>query len=106
MKYSPYFLTFKLNKMKARIAISNGSYGFGKTWTLVVNETKHFYLGQDVKFCSRVLGLSPSYIVESIGSGDIEDVSVNKKLANFIIDQLELTANKLNKLQSWELSAE
>ena len=92
--------------MKARIVISNGSYGFGKTWTLVVNEVEHFYLGQDVKFCSRVLGVSPSYIVESIGSGDIEDVSVNKKLAKFIIDQLELTANKLNKLQSWELSAE
>lgn len=92
--------------MKAKIEISNGSYGFGKTWTLVINESKSFYLGQDVKFCSRVLGLSPSYIVESIGSGDIEDVSVNKKLANFIINQLGLTENNLKQLQSWELSAE
>lgn len=92
--------------MKARIAISNGSYGFGKTWTLVVNETKHFYLGQDVKFCSRVLGVSGSYIVDQIGSNDIQDPKVNKKLAKFIINHLGLTASKLNKLQSWELSAE
>lgn len=92
--------------MKARIVISNGSYGFGKTWTLVVNEVEYFYLGQDVKFCSRVLGVSPSYIVESIGSNDISKPSVNKKLANFIINQLGLTKNNLKQLQSWELSAE
>jgi hypothetical protein len=92
--------------MKAKIEISNGSYGFGKTWTLVVNETYHFYLGQDVKFCSRVLGVSPSYIVQQIGSNDITKPSVNKRLANFIINQLELTETKLKTLQAWELSAE
>jgi len=92
--------------MKAKIEISNGSYGFGKTWTLVVNETYSFYLGQDVKFCSRVLGVSPSYIVQQIGSNDITKPSVNKRLANFIINQLELTETKLKTLQAWELSAE
>jgi len=92
--------------MKAKIVISNGSYGFGKTWTLVVNETYSFYLGQDVKFCSRVLGVSPSYIVQQIGSNDITKPSVNKRLANFIINQLELTETKLKTLQVWELSAE
>jgi len=92
--------------MKAKIEISNGSYGFGHTWTLVINESKSFYLGQDVKFCSRVLGLSGSYIVDQIGSNDIQDPKVNKRLAKFIINHLGLTANKLNKLQSWELSAE
>ena len=92
--------------MKAKIEISNGSYGFGKTWTLVVNEKDRFYLGQDVKFCNRVLCMDASYIVQQIGSSDVEKPSVNKKLANFIINHLGLTANKLNKLQSWELSAE
>jgi hypothetical protein len=92
--------------MKAKIEISNGSYGFGKTWTLVVNEKYSFYLGQDVKFCSRVLGVSPSYIVKQIGSNDITKPSVNKRLANFIINQLELTETKLKTLQAWELSAE
>ena len=92
--------------MKAKIEIDRGSYGFGHTWTLVINESKSFYLGQDIKFCSRILGLSPSYIVHSIGSGDITNDKVNKKLAKFIINHLGLTASKLNKLQSWELSAE
>jgi hypothetical protein len=92
--------------MEARIVISNGAYGFEHNWTLVVNEMHHFYLGQDVKFCNRVLGLSPSYIVKQIGSNDVENPSVNKRLANFIINQLELTETKLKTLQSWELSAE
>ena len=91
--------------MKARIVISS-TYGFDHNWTLVVNEMYHFYLGQDVKFCSRVLGLSPAYIVQQIGSNDVENPSVNKRLANFIINQLELTETKLKTLQSWELSAE
>lgn len=91
--------------MKARIEISVGGYGFGHYWTLVVNN-KRFYLGQDVKFCSRVLGMSPSYIVEQIGSGEITKPSVNKRLANFILNELELTNNELKQLQPWELSAE
>lgn len=91
--------------MNARIEISVGGYGFGHDWTLVVNN-KSFYLGQDVKFCSRVLGVSPSYVVEQIGSRDITKPSVNKRLANFILDELELTKDKLKQLQPWELSAE
>lgn len=91
--------------MKARIVISNGAYGFGKEWTLVVNEIEYFYLGQDVKFCSRVLGLSPSYIVQQIGSNDIENPNVNERLANFILNELELTEDKLNTLNNWDLCA-
>jgi len=92
--------------MKARIEIKSGAYGFGKEWTLVINEMHHFYLGQDVKFCSRVLGLSPSYIVEQIGSNDVTEPKVNSRLAKFIIKSLGLTSKKLKELQPWELSAE
>jgi hypothetical protein len=94
--------------MKAKIEISS-SYGFDHNWTLVItssNGTKSFYLGQDVKFCNRVLGISPSYIVKQIGSNDVENPTVNKRLANFIINKLELTENKLKTLQSWELCAQ
>jgi hypothetical protein len=92
--------------MKARIVISNGSYGFGKEWTLVVNETYHFYLGQDVKFCSRILGMSPAYIVKEIGSGEIAEPKVNKRLAKFIINQLGLTNKVVKQLNTWELCAQ
>jgi len=54
--------------MNAEINITS-NYGFDHNWTLVVStktKTKSFYLGQDVKFCSRVLGMEPSYIVRQI----------------------------------------
>jgi hypothetical protein len=91
--------------MKARVVISS-TYGFDHNWTLVINEMHHFYLGQDVKFCSRVLNMSPSYIVEQIGSNDIQNPVVNKRLAKFIVKHLGLNNKKLNSLNSWDLCAE
>jgi hypothetical protein len=96
--------------MKARIEINRGSYGFGHTWTLVVeykDATKSFYLGQDVKFCGRVLELSPRDVVDAISTGEISEGEVgNVKLAKFIISELGLTKKKIMALQSWELCAE
>lgn len=93
--------------MKATIKITRGSYGFGHEWTLVVEGVKSFYLGQDVKFCSRVLGLSPRDVVDAIGTGEIsEGMAGNVKLAKFIIKTLGLTKKKMNELDAWSLSAE
>lgn len=96
--------------MKATIQIERGSYGFGHTWSLVLTKTngtsKSFYLGQDVKFCSRVLGMEPRYIVEQIGSGNITEPSINTRLANFIIDSLGLSKTELFNLDAWSLCAE
>ncbi len=96
------------NNMKAQIKISS-SYGFDHNWTLVVTNskgTKAFYLGQDIKFCRRVLGMETSYIVEQIGSNDLTNPRVNSRLAKFIIKSLGLSSKKLNTLQPWEISAE
>jgi hypothetical protein len=96
--------------MKTKIEIKRGSYGFGHTWTLVVeykDTTRAFYLGQDVKFCSRVLGLSPRDVVHAIGTGEISEGEVgNGKLARFIVKELGLTKKKVMALQPWELCAE
>lgn len=96
--------------MKATIRITAGGYGFGHYWSLEVEAkgfARSFYLGQDVKFCSRVLGMSPRDVVESIGTGEIsEGTAGNKKLAKFIIEALELTKKKMNELDAWSLSAE
>jgi len=94
--------------MKAQIKI-NSSYGFDHNWTLVVTTsqgTRAFYLGQDVKFCKRILGMDTSYIVEQIGSNNLYDPKVNGRLAKFIIKSLGLSTKQLNTLQPWELSAE
>ncbi len=84
--------------------IISSNYGFDHNWTLMI-KNKSFYLGQDVKFCHRVLGMSPSYIVQQIGSAHIQDEKVNRKLARFIVKQLGGTKSIIN-LQPWELCAE
>ena len=96
--------------MKATIRITVGGYGFAHNWSLEVEAkgfARSFYLGQDVKFCSRVLGMSPRDVVEAIGTGEIsEGEAGNKKLAKFIIKELGLTLKKMNELDAWSLSAE
>ena len=83
------------------IEISNGEFG-SHNWTLYA-QGKQFYLGQDVKFCHRVLGMECSYIAEQIGSNDLRKDSVRILLAEFIIEHLQLDEAVLNSLQSWEL---
>jgi hypothetical protein len=46
--------------MKAIIKITEGPYGFGRTWALEVEGkdwSKSFYLGQDAKVCHRLLNM-------------------------------------------------
>ena len=95
--------------MKAEIKISS-SYGFDHNWTLVLStakKTKSFFLGQDVKFCSRVLGIEPSYIVRQIGTGEIsEGTPGNKKLAKFIVNELGLNGRTINNFEPWGFCAQ
>ena len=95
--------------MKAEIKIGS-NYGFDHNWTLVVStakKVKSFYLGQDVKFCSRVLGMEPSYIVQQIGTGEIGyGTRGNKRLAKFILNELGLNGRNIDKIEPWGLCAE
>jgi hypothetical protein len=89
-----------------KIIITRGDYGFGHDWALVVGE-KRFYLGQDVKFCTRVLGMQPSDVVARIGTREIGEGEVgNKRLAKFILSELGLTKKDIKKLNTWELCAQ
>ena len=81
------------------------TYSFCHNWTLKVYG-KSFYLGQDVKFCHRVLNCDPSEIVRSIGSNDHNKETTRKKLAKFILDRLDLDRKTIKNLQSWQLCAE
>ena len=94
--------------MKVSIEITK-EYGFAYYWTLVITKgqnTKSFFLGQDVKFCDRVFGMSPAYIVEQIGTRDISSPAGNKKLANFILDSLNIDTKNLLTQEAWALCAE
>ncbi len=95
--------------MNAEIKIGS-NYGFDRNWTLVVStakKSKSFYLGQDVKFCNRVLGMEPSYIVKQIGTATIgEGTRGNKRLAKFICNELGLNGKNIDKIEAWGLCAE
>jgi len=86
-----------------KVIITRGSYGFGHDWTLEAYG-KQYYLGQDVKFCSRVLGLEPIVIVSEIGSPEIEVPAVNNRLAKFICNELGIT--RKTNINAWDLCAQ
>ena len=95
--------------MKSTISVSSGNYGFVKNWTLICSTpkiTKSFYLGQDVKVCSRILGISPSQLIEEIGSNDFREESTLRKLGTFIAKEIGLNGHNIKKLESWEIAAE
>jgi hypothetical protein len=95
--------------MKANILIET-SYGFCHNWTLLVSTAKKkktFFLGQDVKFCSRVLGMDTSYIVSQIGTREIsEGKRGNEKLAKFICENLGINGKNFHKFEGWAFSCQ
>jgi hypothetical protein len=68
--------------------------------------TKTFWLGQDSKFCSRVLGMDTSYVVNEIGGRDLREPKIQKALGKFIVNELKLTEEIVDNLQSWELACQ
>ena len=102
---SNYLTNKTIIKMEGQI-IFNERGDFGFDWNLVVtikDVTKRFYLGQDVKFCSRVLGMTTREVVDRIGDNDLRKVETQKKLGNFILNVLNLEEESLLNLESWEL---
>lgn len=88
-----------------RIEITK-QYGFAHYWTLVYRN-KSYYLGQDIKFCNRVLNMLPRDVVKAIGDNNIDDPKTNKKLARFIVSTLKDEQSiDFKNLQPWELCAE
>lgn len=98
-----------LNKMKSEVIVKRRE-DFGHDWILVLEIKKNkiltrksFNLGQDVKFCSRVLGMSPRDVVNEIGSGDFTKDKNLKLLGKFISKRLGLSAKSIDKLNAWDL---
>ena len=97
------------NDMKATIEITSSNYGFEHNWTLVCSTpkaTKHFFLGQDVKFCYRVLGMSPREVVLAIGTDRLYTKSDRIKLAKFICSTLDINGRTMKQYQPWSLCAQ
>jgi len=92
--------------MESQLTFQPNGYGFGYDWTLLVtthNSSKSFYLGQDVKFFRRVLGMEPRDIINEVGDNDLRKVETQKKFGDFILQTLGLTEDEIDTLQPWEL---
>lgn len=92
--------------MKSTLKITRGEYGFGYNWTLnckTKKSEKSFFLGQDSKFASRVLGMSGRTLMSEANISEIDVQGENKKLATYISKTLGLNGWNIKKLESWEL---
>ena len=94
--------------MKATV-ISNPHY-FGRTWQLRIKTKKDertFFLGQDVKVCSRILGMSPRQVINEIGSDNIGNGTKGAdRLGKFIADRIGVNGRNMKKLEAWALACE
>jgi hypothetical protein len=87
------------------IEISIGNYGFSHDWTLSAYGKK-LYLGQDVKFCSRVLGMSPREVVMRIGTNNLRSAEGRTRLARLIVSEIGITRKNIKTLDAWDICAQ
>lgn len=88
-----------------KILVANSSLPGSCIWTLDVYGRK-FYLGQDVKFCHRVLGMGPRDVINIIGGNDLRKKRINENLAKFICYTLDITRSTVKQFQPWSLAAD
>lgn len=88
----------------------SSSYGFDHNWTLSFDiNDKHYsyYLGQDVKFCQRVLGMTTRQVIDKVDglTGNIKKPEENLLLAQFIVDHLAILDN-IDTANPWDYCAQ
>lgn len=105
--------------MKARIEFKKNGYGFGMDWTLIIEDgdkRKGFFLGQDAKVCSRMLGMSPREVIFEIAdragkdmdwAARIDEEEQSEILAQIILDAFTYGDDDVREmmgLEPWVLS--
>ena len=96
-----------------KIIMKRNRYGFGMDWTLEYKGNKYF-LGQDQKVCSRLLGANPLEVIDEIRERTglpfkearmvMDNEKANKCLAEIIVEAHGLTGNE--KIEPWTLAVE
>jgi hypothetical protein len=87
------------------ILVSRSSMPWVSLWTLSAYGRK-FYLGQDVKFCDRVLNIAPRDLVKQIGSNHIYRKKINLRLARFICKELNINRSTVKQIHAWQIAAD
>jgi hypothetical protein len=98
--------------MEKDLIITRNGYGFGFDWQLSVTKngvTKNFYLGQDAKVCSRILGMESSEVMDIVGSNNLALKETREKIADLILEAVGVTPDKEDEfmeMQPWMIAAE
>lgn len=93
--------------MKPYVTYSSNNYGqFIEHIWILHSKDKNFFLGQDVKFCRRVLCMEPKEVIDAIGCSDLDKKRTQEKLASFILKILNISIEELDKLEEWELCSQ
>jgi hypothetical protein len=108
-------------QMKAtyRVSVSatNGNYGFGKDWIIVITKTingqveniRRFWVGQDAKVCSRIIGTDMKslaiYLVKKYKTRNFANKRLNQSLGKMILRACGATpAIAYNKADDWSFA--
>lgn len=116
-------------KINIRLIAINNAYGFGKDWQLEVEKGKKkkvFWLGQDCKVCSRLLGTDMGALAEHIKEKfstpnvEFDRKDINNYLSRLVLgtmydmepdeltsqDALKQIAYDIFERPSWEMSVQ
>jgi hypothetical protein len=107
--------------MKATYTVSvsatNGNYGFGKDWTVIITKmingqvenVRRFWIGQDAKVCSRIIGTDikslANHLVKKYRTRNFENQRLNQGLAKMILKACGATpATAFEKAEEWSFA--
>ena len=99
------------------VSATNGNYGFGKDWTLLVikmvdgqvENIRRFWLGQDAKVCARIIGTDmkslANHLVRKYKTRNFENKRLNSSLAKMILKSCGATpAIAFSKADDWSFA--
>ena len=102
---------------RVSVSATNGNYGFGKDWILhitkVINgqveNARRFWLGQDAKVCSRIIGTDikslSNHLVKKNKTRNFENKRLNSSLAKMILKSCGATpAVAYKKTEEWSFA--
>ena len=101
-----------MKNLQVDLIVTRNGYGFGYDWQMSVKrgeEEKIFYLGQDAKVCSRILGMTGREVAQHVGSNDLNLLSTRQAIAEMILQTFGVTDDNEDELFNtppWELAAE
>ena len=102
---------------KVSVSATTENYGFGKNWTIIITKmingqvenVKRFWLGQDAKVCSRIIGTDikslANHLVRKYKTKHFDNKRLNSSLGKMILKACGATpAIAFKKAEEWSFA--